>query len=144
MAESPKVSEQGLLEYKSILDQFDIIKKQMWATTNYAVLIYAAILWIDHNIKASPVFSWVLVVVTTGVGGIATGLLICFQRDLGKLRKRAEHANSKLFSEEERDALKLEPYRYPYLRGWNVLGALIAVCLVGAGLVVAAVALVAA
>jgi hypothetical protein len=47
MAQSPKVSEQALLVYKSIIDQFDIIKKQQWATTNYAVLIYAAIVWID-------------------------------------------------------------------------------------------------
>ena len=31
MAESPKVSEQALLVYKSIIDQFDIIKKQQWA-----------------------------------------------------------------------------------------------------------------
>jgi hypothetical protein len=141
MAESPKVSEQALLEYKSILDQFDIIKKQMWATTNYAVLIYAAIVWIDQHVEASSTFSWVLEAVTVLVGVSSIGLLICFQKDLGKLRERAEHANSKLFSEEERNALKLEPYRYPYLRGWNVLAALIAVCLFGAVLVVATVAL---
>jgi hypothetical protein len=61
MAESPKVSAQALLVYKSIIDQFDIIKKQMWATTNYVVLIYAAIVWIDQHVEASPTFSWVLV-----------------------------------------------------------------------------------
>ncbi len=60
MAESPKVSEQALLVYKSIIDQFEIIKKQQWATTNYAVLIYAAIGWIDQHVEASPTFSWVL------------------------------------------------------------------------------------
>jgi hypothetical protein len=57
------------------------------------------------------------------------------------LRKRAEHANSKLFSEEERNALDLKPLRHPFWRGWNVLVALIAVCLFGAVLVVATVAL---
>jgi hypothetical protein len=142
MAESPKVSEQALLVYKSIIDMFDIIKKQMWATTNYAVLIYAAIVWIDQHerVKASVLFSWLLVAVTIGVGGIAFILLICFQRDLGKLRERAKRANNELFSKEERDALELEPWRHPYLRGWNVLLALILVCLVGAVLVVGAVA----
>jgi hypothetical protein len=153
MAESPKVSAQALLVYKSIIDQFDIIKKQMWATTNYVVLIYAAIVWIDQHVEASPTFSWVLVAVTIGVGVISTGLLILFQIDLGKLRERAKHANKKLFSEEERDALELEPrpvskwwdYIFfpakPYLRGWNVLLALSLVCLVGAVLVVATVVL---
>src|SRR5437870_12966159 len=143
MAESPKVSEKALLVYKSIIDQFDIIKKQHWATTIYAVLIYAAIVWIDQHdrVKASVFLSWVLVVVTTFVGVIAIGLLIWFQIDLGKLRKRAEHANSRLFSEEERNALDLKPWRHPFWRGWNVLVALIAVCLFGAVLVVATVAL---
>ena len=141
MAESPKVSEQALLVYKSIIDQFDIIKKQQWATTNYAVLIYAAIVWIDQHVEASPTFSWVLEAMTIFVGAISIGLLIWFQIDLGKLRKRAEHANSKLFSEEERNALDLKPWRHPFWRGWNVLVALIAVCLFGAVLVVATVAL---
>jgi uncharacterized sodium:solute symporter family permease YidK len=141
MAESPKVSEQALLVYKSIIDQFDIIKKQQWATTNYAVLIYAAIVWIDQHVEPSPTFSWVLEAMTIFVGVIAIGLLIWFQIDLGKLRKRAERANSKLFSEEERNALDLKPWRHPFWRGWNVLVALIAVCLFGAVLVVATVAL---
>jgi hypothetical protein len=141
MAESPKVSEQALLVYKSIIDQFDIIKKQHWATTNYAVLIYAAIVWIDQHerVKASLIFSLVLAAVTIVVGLIGTILLIWFQIDLGKLRKRAEHANSELFSKEERDALRLQPVARPYLRGWHVSLALILVCLVGALLAVAAV-----
>jgi len=141
MAESPKVSEHALLVYKSIIDQFDIIKKQQWATTNYAVLIYAAIVWIDQHVEASPTFSWVLEAMTIFVGVISIGLLIWFQIDFCKLRKRAEHANSKLFSEEERNALDLKPWRHPFWRGWNVLVALIAVCLFGAVLVVATVAL---
>jgi hypothetical protein len=36
---SPPMSPQGLIVYKAISDQFDIIKKQQWATTNYLVLI---------------------------------------------------------------------------------------------------------
>ncbi len=141
MAESPKVSEQALLVYKSIIDQFEIIKKQQWATTNYAVLIYAAIGWIDQHVEASPTFSWFLAAMTILVGVISIGLLISFQIDLGGLRKQAEHANSRLFSEEERNALCLEAYRSPYWRGWHVLIVLIAVCLFGAVLVVATVAL---
>ena len=140
MAESPKVSEQALLVYKSIIDHFEIIKKQQWATTNYAVLIYAAIVWIDQHLEASPTFSWVLVAMTILVGVISIGLLFSFQIDLGGLRKQAEHANSRLFSEEERNALCLEAYRSPYWRGWHVLIVLIAVCLFGAVLVVATVA----
>jgi hypothetical protein len=141
MAEYPKMSEQALLVYKSIIDQFDIIKKQHWATTNYAVLMYAAIIWVDQHVHRSQVFFWALLAVAIAVGAVATALLIWFQVDLGKLRKRAQKANTIIFSKEEREALGLEPYKHPYGRGWHVLLALIAVCLFGAGLVVVAVVL---
>jgi hypothetical protein len=36
---SPKMSERALITYKAISDQFDFLKKQQWATTNYLVLV---------------------------------------------------------------------------------------------------------
>jgi hypothetical protein len=141
LSESPQVSPQALQVLKAISDQFDIIKKQQWATTNYAVLIYAAIAWLRYHVRGSQVFSCALVTVAIIVGLVASTLLIWFQFDLGELRQRADTANSRLFSTEERDALGLSPWKHPYLRGLNVLLALIAVCLFGAGLVVAAVIL---
>jgi hypothetical protein len=134
-----KISEQALLAYKAILDQFAIIKKQQWATTNYAVLIYAAIAWLAYHVDRSPVFSWVLIAVASIVGLAATGLLISFQVDLRDLRKQAQTAENEFFSNEERKALGMKDLKHPFLRGWEVLTALIAVCLFGAGLLIAAV-----
>jgi hypothetical protein len=92
--EVPQMSPQGLITYKAISDQFDFIKKQQWATTNYVVLIYAAIVWIGQHVEMSR---WLLSAATTGTGAAGIGLLVWFQYDLGELRKRAETANAAFF-----------------------------------------------
>jgi hypothetical protein len=140
--DSPQISEQALVVYKAISDQFDFLKKQQWATTNYLVLIYAAIAWFGRNGALSS--SWVLCTlsaITVAAGLVAIGLLVWFQYDLGQLRQRADAANKALFSSHERRALDLQPYKHPYGRGWHVLAALILVCVAGAFLVVLALTL---
>jgi hypothetical protein len=135
---SPQMSEQALITYKAISDQFDFLKKQQWSTTNYLVLIYAAIAWFGHNVILSPWLTCALSGITVFAGIVGAGVLVWFQYDLGELRKRAETANVALFSQHEAQALGLKPYRHPYGRGWHVLAALILVCVVGAFLVVVA------
>jgi hypothetical protein len=132
----PEVSPQGLIVYQAISDQFDVIKKQQWATTNYVVLIYAAIVWIGQHVEPSSLSRCLLSAVTVFAGLCGIGLLIWFQYDLGELRRRAQTANEALFPANEREALGLGPWAHPYLRGWNVLVALILVCLIGAGLTI--------
>jgi len=131
---SPTISPQALIVYKSISDQFDFLKKQQWAATNYVVLIYGAIIWLGQHIEHSSLLSWVLSGVAIVTGVIGTVILTWFQCDLGRLRKRAVVANEACFSIDERQALGLKPYRYPYGRGWHVLVALILVCVIGAAL----------
>jgi hypothetical protein len=135
---SPKMSEQALITYKAISDQFDFLKKQQWATTNYLVLVYAAIAWFGHNVMLPSWLICALSALTVIAGIVGAGLLVWFQYDLGQLRKRAEAANNALFSTHERQVLSLHPYPHPYGRGWHVLAALILVCLVGAFLVIVA------
>jgi len=54
------VTPQALEVYKARLAQIDFIKKQQWVVTNYATLIYAAIVWIGLNLRpVSWVFQWV-------------------------------------------------------------------------------------
>ena len=131
-----QMSPQALIVYKSISDQFDFLNKQQWVTTNYVVLIYAAIAWCGQHIDQSSSLLWVLMMVAIGAGGIGICLLIRFQYDLAKLRKRSDRANEEYFSAHERQALGLEkPYRHPFWRGWEVLTALILVCVAGAILV---------
>jgi L-asparagine transporter-like permease len=88
MAESAKASPEALQVLKAISDQFDIIKKQQWVTTNYAVLIYAAIAWLSYHVRGSQAFSCALVTVAIIVRLVASTLLIWFQFDLGELRQR--------------------------------------------------------
>ena len=99
------------------------------------VLIYAAIAWCGQHIEQSSLLLWVLIIATISTGGVGIWLLIQFQRDLAKLRKRSDRANEAYFSAHERQALGLEPFRHPFWRGWQVLTALILVCVVGAILV---------
>jgi hypothetical protein len=135
---SPQLSQQALIVYKGISDQFDFLKKQQWATTNYVVLIYAALAWFGQHVELPPLALCILSAGAIAVGLLATGILIWFQYDLGQIRKRSAIANDALFSVHERQALGLVSPVHPYLRGWHVIAALILVCLTGAGLVVLA------
>lgn len=136
--EPRQMSPQALISFQAMSDQFEFLKKQMWVTTNYLVLIYAALLWYSQHVEHSPRMSCFLSVVAVVAGLVTIGLLVWFQFDLGNLRKRAEKANVECLSADERRALSFEPYKHPYGRGWHVLVAFILVCVFGAGLVVAA------
>jgi len=127
------MSPQAQIVYKSIVNRFEFLMKQQWATTNYVVLLYAAIAWIGQK---TPQLICALSAITVIAGFVATGLLFWFQYDLGKLRERADQANARYFLPDERDALGISSPNDPYTRGWHVVGALISVCLVGALLLV--------
>jgi hypothetical protein len=46
---SRQLSAQALALYQRMLEDATFIKRQQWATTNYAALIYAAIIWLARN-----------------------------------------------------------------------------------------------
>jgi len=87
-ANSPQISQQGIELYKRMLEDTVFIKRQQWATTNYATLIYAAIIWLSQHTSMNPLLRCVLFVVTILVGVIASALLVKFQCELAKLRQR--------------------------------------------------------
>ena len=100
-----EMSPQGQLLYKQIMDNMTFIKRQQWATTNYAVLIYAAIVYLHE--KASKLDSALSVVaVLTAI--FAIGLLVWFQCDLRSLRKRVERADNSYFNDAEKFALEIK------------------------------------
>jgi hypothetical protein len=131
-----QMSPQALIVYKAISDQLDFIKKQQRTTTNYLVLIYAAIVWVGQHVEQSGLLRCVLSAVTVFAGLVGTVLLVWFQYDLGEVRKRVETAEAAFFLTTERHALGLTPYRHPYLRGWYVLVPLVLICVIGAALVI--------
>lgn len=133
---SRELSPQGLAMYELMLKDTAFIKRQQWATTNYTALIYAAIIWVVHNLSVSEKQNCVLMLLVIATGSISIGILIKFQCELGKLRKRIAHANNTFLGEDEIKGLQVRlPDEDPYTRGWHILVALILVC--GAGAVVA-------
>jgi len=134
----PAVTPQALEVYKALLAQVDFIKKQQWVVTNYAVLIYAAIVWVGKNaepISTLPRSFLSFVIFVTAAYSIR--LLYRFQLDLRDARIRLDEANAYCFNDKQRDALKLrefgvEDLEGPFWRGWEVLLALVLVCFVGA------------
>jgi hypothetical protein len=142
--ERQAVTPQALEVYKARLAQVDFIKKQQWVVTNYAVLIYAAIVWVGKNAEPiSTILRCFLSFVIFVTGAYSIWLLVRFQFDLRDARLRLDEANAPCFSDEQRDALKLREFGVehlegPFWRGWEVLLALILVCFLGAVVAVSA------
>ena len=98
MAENSKqLSPQALALYQRMLEDATFIKRQQWATTNYAALIYAAIIWFAHNTTIADGIGSLLFALSAITAVVGTGLLIWFQYDLYKLRKRIAAANNYSF-----------------------------------------------
>jgi hypothetical protein len=57
---SPKLSDQGLVIYKALVDQITFIKKQQWTITNYAALLYGAIFVFAKEPSEHPVETGIL------------------------------------------------------------------------------------
>jgi fatty acid desaturase len=132
----PEVTPQAMEVYKLRHAQVDFIKKQQWVVTNYAVAIYVAIVWVSHNLRIALVYNLILIVTTVAVAGGATLLLWQFQVDLKHARLRVDEINDLCFSHEQRKKLYIRDFEKqdpqgPFWRGWNVLLALMAVCIVG-------------
>jgi hypothetical protein len=123
-----------------MLEDTVFIKRQQWATTNYAALIYAAIIWLAHNWSIPPGIACVLIVFSGVTAAIGVGLLIWFQVDLCRLRKRIADANNYAFGASEKAGLGIKDAdAHPFARGSHILASLITVCIAGAALAIFAV-----
>jgi hypothetical protein len=132
---SADLSPQGLALYQRMMEDATFIKRQQWATTNYAALIYGAIIWVTHNTSIAESIGGLLIALSVITATVATGLLIRFQYELYKLRKRIAGANSYLFGTKEKAGLEIEETDpHPFRRGAHILAILIMVCIAGAAL----------
>jgi len=129
---SPQLSPQVLALHQRMMEDATFIKRQQWSLTNYAALIYAAIIWFAQNPKNTSA-SWILLAATYATAIFAVVLLIWFQKDLCDLMKRIAKVNSHSFGGMERIAFDIkEVDSRPFLRGFHIVFALITVCIVGA------------
>lgn len=138
---SRQLSPQALALYQRMLEDATFIKRQQWATTNYAALIYAAIVWLARNWPVPSAAARVLIIFSIATAAIGSCLLIWFQKELYELRKRIAAASNYAFGLNEKTGLEIRtPDPDPFWRGWPILGSLIIVCIAGMLLAVMAVA----
>lgn len=126
-----KLSEQGLIVYRAMLDQLDFLKRQQWTITNYLVLIFGAIFWFGTNLKPTATGKCFLAILTVIAGTCGVCLLILIQYDLSQARRRIQESDDTIFDAAERSALGIEQYRGPHLRGFSFLTALVGVAVFG-------------
>ncbi|MFY9772858.1 MAG: hypothetical protein WBG18_05810 [Xanthobacteraceae bacterium] len=130
---STQLSPQALALYQRMLEDTSFIKRQQWATTNYAALIYAAIIWFAHNTMIGNDIGCLLFVLSAVTAVIGIVLLVWFQIDLCKLRKRIAGANNYSFGRNEKAGFEIkEADPHPFVRGGHILAILIIVCVAGA------------
>ena len=132
------MSPHGLILYKQMLDETGFIKKQQWTITNYVVLIYGAIIFLNEKFPEELTLALSRAAILTWV--IATVLLLKIQYDLGRHRQRIAEVNKHYFVGDERQPFDIKDTddEHPYTRGGTILVILIVVCLSGWGLVLAA------
>ena len=125
--------------YRTLFEELRFAKQQQWMTTNYLLLVLAAIFGIGKVID--PLTDCEKVIATllllTGVG-FSYYVLIDLQLYMGRTRKRLDAIqaeDSKFFSPEERKVLKFEPYKHPSLRNLPTLIILMGTAAFGALLV---------
>lgn len=115
--------------YRVLFDELRFAKQQQWMTTNYLVLVLAAIFGCEK------VIGTFLLLIAVGFGCY---VLIDLQLFMGRTRKRLgkiEAEESKFFSPEERQVLHFEEYTHPYRRNLPTLIVLMGTALFGALLV---------
>jgi hypothetical protein len=140
MAEGDKGMSQGVATlYRVLFDELRFAKQQQWMTTNYLVLVLAAIFGIGKAIEplivCEKVIGTFLLLIAVGFGYY---VLIDLQLYMGRTRLRLgriEAEESKFFSPEERQVLQFEEYKHPYRRNLPTLIVLMGTAAFGALLV---------
>ena len=127
--------------YRALFEVLKFAKQQQWTTTNYLLLVLAAIFGIgkaiepaiEHLTVCEKVIATFLLLTAVGFGYYVLSNL---QLHMGRTRKRLDDIHdSKFFSPEERKVLKFEPYKHPSLRNLPTLIILMGTAAFGALLV---------
>jgi hypothetical protein len=133
----PQLTPHALTLYKQMLGDLNFIKRQQWATTNYAALLYVAMVWFGQ--RSGPIAICPLSTLAILTALVAIGLLFKFQHDLGKLRERIATVSKYCFAGKEKEIFDIKDQDEDrFTRGGLILAALISVCVVGAVLVLIA------
>jgi hypothetical protein len=121
--------------YKEAVDNIIFHKRQQWVTTNYALLIYAAIFVVSARFFSRTDVArgclGALVILTFAYHLVTLRLL---QDMLTKFRDRLAWIYTTYFTAEEQAGLSLLPEAKPFHSQWIIPGGLVAVSFIGAAL----------
>jgi hypothetical protein len=121
--------------YKDAVDNIIFHKRQQWVTTNYALLVYAAIFVISARFfsRTDVARGWlgVLVLLTFAYHLVTMKLL---QDTLTKFRDRLAWLYQTYFTSEEQAGLNLWPEPKPFHYQWIIPAGLVGVSVIGAAL----------
>jgi hypothetical protein len=121
--------------YKDAVDNIAFNKKQQWAATNYAILVYAAIFVVSANyFSRNDMVRALLGVLTLLTFLYHLYLLKLFQDAITSFRSRLAWIYRTYFTTEEQAGLNLSLEPKPYLYQAFVWLGLVAVSTIGAGL----------
>jgi hypothetical protein len=132
---TPEMPRHVAMSYRDAVDNIIFNKKQQWVTTNYAILIYAAIFVVSANFfSRNDMVRGLLGVLTLFTFLYHLYMLKQLQDAITALRSRLAWIYGTYFTRDEQTGLKLpaEAYAYGY-QGFVLLG-LVAVSTVGAAL----------
>jgi membrane-bound acyltransferase YfiQ involved in biofilm formation len=102
----PQLTPHALALYNKMLDDLNFIKRQQWATTNYAALLYAAMVWFGQHSEPRAICPLSTLAIITAL--VAIGLLFKFQHDLGKLRERIAKVSKYCFAGKEKEVFDIK------------------------------------
>jgi hypothetical protein len=121
--------------YKEAINNVVFHKRQQWVSTNYALLVYAAIFLVSARFfsRTDLARGWLglLVILTFAYHMIMLRLL---QDMLTKCTDRLAWIYTNYFTEEERVGLNLWPEPKPFQSQWIITAGLVAVSVIGAAL----------
>jgi hypothetical protein len=96
------MSEGVKILYKGAIDNIIFLKRQQWVITNYALVVYAAVITIAKNATINE--KWALSILAVAAWLYGTWCMVHTQRSLTKLRGSIFHIYQTFFTEDERRA----------------------------------------
>lgn len=101
----PSMSEGVKILYKGAIDNIIFLKRQQWTITNYALVVYAAVVAISKNAGVHE--KWALSLLAFGAWAYGSWCMVHTQRTMTRLRRSMHHIYQTYFTEDERQAYTL-------------------------------------
>jgi hypothetical protein len=99
------MSEGVKILYKDAVDNIIFLKRQQWVITNYALVVYAAVVALAKS--ANPIESTLLTLVASLACAYGTYCMVHTQLSLTKMRTRLAYVYQNFFAADERSAFEL-------------------------------------